>query len=59
MRHAAGQNDPLWRLPLWRPYEAMLELKVADINNVGSGGQAGAITAAPMPVLREENRGSR
>ena len=46
MRHAASQNDPLWRLPLWRPYEAMLELKVADINNVGSGGQAGAITAA-------------
>ncbi len=46
MSHAAGENDPLWRLPLWRPYEAMLESKVADINNVGSGGQAGAITAA-------------
>jgi len=46
MGHAAGENDPLWRLPLWRPYEAMLESKVADINNVGSGGQAGAITAA-------------
>jgi len=42
---AASENDPLWRLPLWRPYEAMLESKVADINNVG-GGQAGAITAA-------------
>jgi leucyl aminopeptidase len=46
MRYAASENDPLWRLPLWRPYEAMLESKVADINNVGSGGQAGAITAA-------------
>jgi leucyl aminopeptidase len=45
-RHGAAENDPLWRLPLWRPYEAMLESKVADINNVGSGGQAGAITAA-------------
>ena len=45
-RHAASENDPLWRLPLWRPYEAMLESKVADINNVGGGGQAGAITAA-------------
>jgi leucyl aminopeptidase len=43
---AAAENDPMWRLPLWRPYEAMLESKVADINNVGSGGQAGAITAA-------------
>jgi leucyl aminopeptidase len=42
---AATENDPLWRLPLWRPYEAMLESKVADINNVG-GSQGGAITAA-------------
>ena len=46
MRHAAAENDPLWRLPLWRGYESMLESKVADINNVGSGGQAGAVTAA-------------
>ncbi|HUZ34311.1 MAG TPA: leucyl aminopeptidase family protein [Xanthobacteraceae bacterium] len=45
-RCGASENDPLWRLPLWRPYQAMLESKVADINNVGSGGQAGAITAA-------------
>lgn len=44
--HAARANDPVWRMPLWRSYEAMLESKVADINNVGSGGQAGAITAA-------------
>jgi leucyl aminopeptidase len=42
---AASENDPQWRLPLWRPYEAMLESKVADINNVG-GSQGGAITAA-------------
>jgi leucyl aminopeptidase len=40
-----AENDPLWRLPLWRPYEAMLESKVADTNNVG-GGQGGAVTAA-------------
>ena len=45
MQCAAGENDPLWRLPLWRPYEAMLDSKVADINNVG-GSQGGAITAA-------------
>jgi leucyl aminopeptidase len=46
MEHAAAENDPLWRLPLWRAYDAMLESKVADVNNVGSGSQAGAITAA-------------
>jgi leucyl aminopeptidase len=45
MRAAKTENDPLWRLPLWRPYESMLESKVADINNVG-GSQGGAITAA-------------
>jgi len=42
---AATENDPVWRLPLWRPYESMLESKVADINNVG-GSHGGAITAA-------------
>ena len=46
MRAAESENDPLWRLPLWRPYESMLESKVADINNVGTGGQGGAVTAA-------------
>src|SRR5580692_7742348 len=45
MRHGLAENDPLWRLPLWRPYEAMLDSKMADINNVG-GSQGGAITAA-------------
>jgi leucyl aminopeptidase len=39
-------NDPMWRLPLWRPYRKMLESKVADINNVSEGGFGGAITAA-------------
>ncbi|HEV7368057.1 leucyl aminopeptidase family protein [Arenibaculum sp.] len=45
---AAGAEvaDPLWRLPLHRGYRRMLDSKVADINNTGSGGHAGAITAA-------------
>ena len=46
MKAAAAENDPLWRLPLWRPYASLLDSKVADLNNVGAGGQAGAITAA-------------
>ncbi|MGA2567211.1 MAG: leucyl aminopeptidase family protein [Pseudolabrys sp.] len=45
-RFAASENDPLWRMPLWRPYEAMLDSRVADTNNVSTGGQGGAITAA-------------
>jgi len=39
-------SDPLWRLPLWAGYREMLKSKIADINNVGEGGFAGAITAA-------------
>ena len=45
-RCAAAENDPLWRMPLWRPYESMLESKTADINNVSSGSQGGSIMAA-------------
>jgi leucyl aminopeptidase len=45
-RHAGAENDPVWRMPLWRPYEALLESKTADINNVSSGNQGGSITAA-------------
>jgi len=45
-RAATSENDPVWRMPLWRPYEALLESKVADTNNVASGGFGGSITAA-------------
>jgi leucyl aminopeptidase len=45
-RYATAENDPLWRMPLWRPYDQMLESKVADTNNVATGVQGGAITAA-------------
>ena len=45
---AAGlaTDDPLWRLPLHMPYEAMIASKIADVNNAGQGGFAGSITAA-------------
>ena len=42
----SAEQDPIWRLPLWRPYDQMLDSKVADTNNVSTGGQGGAITAA-------------
>ena len=44
--HAMALNDPLWQLPLWRPYNAMIETPIADLNNAGQGGFAGSITAA-------------
>ncbi|MEO5373263.1 MAG: leucyl aminopeptidase family protein [Alphaproteobacteria bacterium] len=46
LRHGAAESDPLWRLPLWRPYRRMLDSKVADIGNASDSPHAGAITAA-------------
>jgi leucyl aminopeptidase len=45
MDHSTAQNDPLWRLPFWTRYEQMLDSKTADINNTGTGGFAGSVTA--------------
>jgi len=45
-KRAMALNDPLWRMPLWDPYQAMLSSKVADVNHITSGGFAGSITAA-------------
>jgi len=42
----AAVGDPLWRLPLWAPYQDMLKSGVADMVNSAEGGFAGAITAA-------------
>lgn len=39
-------DDPVWRLPIHKPYRKMLESPIADINNVSRGGFAGAVTAA-------------
>ena len=38
--------DPLWRMPLWAPYDAYLKSKVADVNHIFNGPFAGSITAA-------------
>ena len=46
LKHGVQQDDPLWRLPLWRPYRKSLDSRVADICNISDGGYGGAITAA-------------
>ncbi len=43
---AARVADPVWRLPFYTPYEAMIEPGIADLDNAPSGGFAGCITAA-------------
>jgi leucyl aminopeptidase len=42
---ARSANDPVWRLPLWDPYDSGLDGKISDVVNVTSGGFAGSITA--------------
>ncbi len=46
MKAGLAADDPLWRLPLHKPYREMIDSPIADINNAGAGGMAGTITAA-------------
>ncbi len=46
LRAGLAQHDPLWRLPLHAGYDPWLASPVADLNNVSSKPQAGAIVAA-------------
>jgi leucyl aminopeptidase len=39
-------QDPVWRMPLHRPYRRYFDSDIADFTNAGKGGFAGAITAA-------------
>jgi leucyl aminopeptidase len=40
------ESDPLWRMPLWKPYDEMLKSDVADLGNMSEAPMAGAVTAA-------------
>jgi leucyl aminopeptidase len=39
-------DDPLWRMPLWDPYDEMLKSDIADVANASNSPMAGCITAA-------------
>jgi leucyl aminopeptidase len=43
---AAQVEDPLWRMPLWKPYDEMLKSDVADLVNSAPSSMAGAVVAA-------------
>jgi len=45
-KYGEAAGDPVWRLPLWKPYRRTMDSKVADINNIGEMAQGGAIIAA-------------
>jgi leucyl aminopeptidase len=39
-------GDPLWRMPIWRPYRKQIDGRCADLSNVSRGTFAGSIIAA-------------
>ena len=43
---AANVEDPVWRMPLWKPYDEMLKSDVADLVNSAPSSMAGAVVAA-------------
>ena len=46
MRESSDVDDPIWRMPLWQPYEDMLKSDIGDFANASSSSMAGCITAA-------------
>lgn len=43
---AEQTDDPVWRMPLFKGYESMLESSIANLTNSPASSYAGAITAA-------------
>ncbi|WP_236686398.1 leucyl aminopeptidase family protein [Paramagnetospirillum magnetotacticum] len=46
LEQGEAEGEPLWRLPLHKPYRRMIDSKVADLTNATDSPHAGAITAA-------------
>ena len=43
---ARDVDDPLWRMPLWDPYDEQLKSGIADLANMANNAMAGCIYAA-------------
>jgi len=43
---ARDVEDPIWRMPLWEPYDELLKSDIADVANASNSPMAGCITAA-------------
>lgn len=39
-------EDPLWQMPLYRPYKDQIQPRIADLSNTGKTSQGGSLTAA-------------
>jgi len=39
-------EDPIWHMPLYRPYKQQIQPAIADLSNTGTTSQGGSLTAA-------------
>ncbi len=46
LAHGERESDPLWRMPLFKPYRKFIDGKVADLTNSADSPLGGSITAA-------------
>jgi leucyl aminopeptidase len=46
LAHGLRIGDPLWRMPLWSPYDRLLKSSIADLNHIAEGSHAGSVIAA-------------
>jgi leucyl aminopeptidase len=46
LAHGERESDPLWRMPLFKPYRSLIDSKVADLTNATESPLGGSITAA-------------
>ncbi len=58
--HSEAVNDPLWRMPLWKPYKKYITSRTADLSNINTSGAgfAGSVTAALFLQRFVEQAGS-
>jgi leucyl aminopeptidase len=53
-----SKQDPLWRMPLWSPYDRDMMSGVADVNHIASNSLGGSIHAALFLRRFVENAGA-
>ena len=46
LQASSRARDPIWRMPLWRPYVSYLNSNIADMSNGSASRMAGSIVAA-------------
>ncbi len=46
LEQGSAVGDPLWRMPLWAPYDKLLKSAIADVNHIAEGGFASSVVAA-------------